>query len=157
MNRFEVTWIDHNQLKIVGTIDEHFVFDDHVAKFKDKVVIDLQGVERINSCGVREWVKSIIKTDAEIHYINCSSIVVSQFSMIPEFLGKNGVVDSFEAQFICEDCGHETSHVLVVGKDIEAGQDVYAEGPKIQCTECGCPMECDHSPELYFSFLTEIA
>ncbi len=156
MNRFEVTWVDDKIVKVVGTIDENFVFDDQVARFKDEVHIDLNGVERINSCGVREWIKSILKTDAKIHFINCSSVIVSQFSMIPEFLGKHGVVDSFETQFVCEECGYEESRILVVGKDIEPGQEVYEEGPEVKCPECDSIMECDHNPELYFSFLTEV-
>ncbi|SMF50197.1 hypothetical protein [Pseudobacteriovorax antillogorgiicola] len=157
MNRFEVKWIDSKTVKVLGTIDENFVFEDEVAKFKDEVYIDLQGVERINSCGVREWIKAILKTEAKIHFVNCSSVIVSQFSMIPEFLGKHGVVESFETQFVCDNCGHEESKILKVGKDIQPGQEIYEEGPEVECPECGSMMECDHNPELYFSFLSEVS
>lgn len=156
MKRYEIHWVDEKTVKLSGTIDENFVFDADVAKFKQEVWIDLQGVERINSCGVREWIKAILKTDAKIHFINCSSVIVSQFSMIPEFLGKHGVVESFETLFVCDHCGHEESKILVVGKDIQPGQEVYEEGPELQCVECGEMMECDHNPELYFSFLSEV-
>ncbi|NRA64889.1 MAG: hypothetical protein HRU19_10435 [Pseudobacteriovorax sp.] len=155
MSRYEVKWLDENAVIIKGTIDENFVFDDEVAKFKDSVTIDLQGVDRINSCGVREWVKAIMKTEAHLVFKNCSSVIVSQFSMIPEFLGKNGKVESFETQFICEHCGHEEAKVLQVGKDIQPGQELYEDGPEVTCPECGETMECDHNPELYFSFLSD--
>lgn len=157
MNRFEVQWIDKSKVKVSGIIDENFSFDEDVGKFGEEVWLDLQGVERINSCGVREWIKAILKTNAKLHFINCSSVIVSQFSMIPEFLGRNGVVESFETQFVCDHCGHEESRVLVVGKDIQAGQPIYEEGPELKCPECGEMMECDHNPELYFSFLSEAA
>jgi DNA-directed RNA polymerase subunit RPC12/RpoP len=156
MKRFDVQWVDDKKVKISGTIDENFTFDDEVAKFNDEVEIDLRGVERINSCGVREWIKAILKTNARIHFVNCSSVIVAQFSMIPEFLGNNGVVDSFETQFVCDHCGHEESKILVVGKDIQPGQEIYEEGPELACSECGEMMECDHNPELYFSFLSEV-
>lgn len=155
MSRYEFKWIDDKNLQIIGTIDENFDFECEVKKFKDEVFIDLQGVKRINSCGVREWIKGILKTESRLHFVNCSSVIVAQFSMIPEFLGKNGVVDSFETQFICEACGHEDTKILTVGVDIEAGKEVYDQGPVIECSECQSTMECDHNPELYFSFLSD--
>ena len=157
MKRYEIQWLDNKTVKISGTIDENFVFESEVAKFGPEVWVDLQGVERINSCGVREWIKAILTTESKIHFVNCSSVIVSQFSMIPEFLGKFGVVDSFETQFVCDHCGHELARVLKVGSDIQPGQEVYEEGPEIECPECGDSMECDHNPELYFSFLSEVS
>jgi hypothetical protein len=47
--------------------------------------------------------------------------------------------------------------ILVVGKDIQAGMESYMESPEMKCSECGEQMECDHNPELYFSFLSEVA
>jgi len=155
MNRCEFRWIDERTLKIAGTIDENFTIDEQLPKLKDEVWIDLKNVARINSCGVREWIKAIVKTEAKIHYINCSSVIVTQFSMIPEFIGRKGQVESFETQFVCPHCGHEDSKILVVGKDIQAGLDTYLESPEMKCSECGESMECDHNPELYFSFLSD--
>ena len=157
MGRYEIIWENDKSLKISGTIDENFVFDDTVAKFGSEVTIDLRGVERINSCGVREWIKAILKSEAKISFINCSSVIVSQFSMIPEFLGRYGVVKSFETQFVCDNCGFEDAKILEVGKDIQPGLELYEDGPEIECSECGETMECDHNPELYFSFLSDVS
>jgi transcription elongation factor Elf1 len=157
MSRCEFRWINDRTLKISGTIDENFSIDEELPKFKEEVWIDLRDVARINSCGVREWIKAIVKNQSKIHYINCSSVIVTQFSMIPEFIGRHGVVDSFETQFVCPSCGHEDSMILVVGKDIQPGLESYMESPEMKCSECGEQMECDHNPELYFSFLSEVA
>ena len=113
MGRYNIQWNNEKSVKISGTIDENFSFDEAVGRFGKEVEIDLQEVERINSCGVREWIKAILKSDAKITFVNCSSVIVSQFSMIPEFLGRHGVVKSFETQFVCDNCGHEEAKVLV--------------------------------------------
>jgi transcription elongation factor Elf1 len=84
-------------------------------------------------------------------------VIVSQFSMIPEFLGPKGQVESFETQYVCPKCGHEDSLLLVVGKDIKPGLRNYDSSPELSCHECGADMECDHNPELYFSFLSDVA
>ncbi len=157
MNRCELKWIDDKTLQISGTIDEYFSFDPVIERLVGEIWIDLSEVKRINSCGVREWIKVISKSQARLHYRQCSSVIVSQFSMIPEFLGPFGQVESFETQYVCPHCGHEDSLLLVVGKDIAAGQDSYEHSPEMTCRECGDKMECDHNPELYFSFLRDAA
>ncbi len=154
MKRCTFQWIDDKTLKISGTIDEYFTLADEVGKFKGEVCIDLGEIVRINSCGVREWIKVMSKMKSKVHYRNCSSVIVTQFSMIPEFLGHKGYVDSFEAQFVCPSCGHEDKMILEVGKDIKPGLPSYKESPEMECTDCGAAMECDHNPELYFSFLS---
>ena len=154
MGRCDFKWMNDKTLKISGTIDENFSIDGELAKFPSDVWLDLRDIERINSCGVREWIKAIAKSPSRIHYVNSSTVVVSQFSMIPEFIGKKSVVESFATHFVCPDCGHEDMSILVVGKDIMAGQECYLESPELKCSACGEPMECDHNPELYFSFLS---
>lgn len=155
MQRCELKWLDDKTLQISGTIDEHFSLEELAPRLTGDIWIDLSGVVRINSCGVREWIKVIAKSQARLHYRQCSSVIVSQFSMIPEFLGPFGRVESFEAQYVCPQCGHEDKLWLEVGKDILAGLSIYEESPPMECTACGSSMECDHNPELYFSFLCD--
>lgn len=151
----ELRWLDEKTLQIAGTIDEHFSLDPVIDRLQGDVWIDLSQVARINSCGVREWIKVISKSQARLHYQKCSTVIVCQFSMIPEFLGPFGRVESFETQYVCGQCGHEDSLLLEVGKDIQAGLPVYQDSPDLTCRECGTAMECDHNPELYFSFLSD--
>ncbi|MCX6131737.1 MAG: hypothetical protein NTX25_22090 [Proteobacteria bacterium] len=157
MSLYEFEWLSDRILKISGTLDENFSIDEELSKAKDEIWIDLKDVARINSCGVREWIKTVAKSPIKIHYINCSSVIVAQFSMIPEFIGKKGIVESFESRFFCPSCGHEDSLILVVGKDIQAGLETYMESPEMKCSVCQEPMECDHNPELYFSFLSDLS
>ncbi len=156
MSRFAIRWLNEKTLKISGTIDEYFSLDSEFGKFSEEIFLDMRGVSRINSCGVREWIKFMGRVASRVHYVNCSSIIVAQFSMIPEFIGKKGVVDSFEVQFVCPRCGHEDALILTVGKDILPGRETYSDTPDLICSECSSAMECDHDPELYFSFLSEV-
>lgn len=150
MEHTKTEWIDDHTLKISGLIDETSSFDDLLKNLPPEVWIDFQDVTRINSCGVREWIKAILNTESKIHLINCSSIVASQFFMIPEFLGPNGVVDSFETPFICENCDHEIQKILEL-KDIKSESELT--DLEETCPKCGETMELDQDPDIYIEFL----
>ena len=155
MSSCEIEWVSDNRVKISGVIDEHAVFDDMVKKFPAEVWLDFKDLSRINSCGVREWIKALMGCTTKIHYVNCPSVIVDQFSMIPEFLGEDAVVESFEAFYICDECSQEQSKILEVGKDIKLSAVGTPEGPEVICSNCGEIMDLDHDPMAYFSFLME--
>lgn len=155
MSKCTITWAGSDTVKISGTIDENVSFIELTSQFKDKVSVDFGGVTRINSCGVREWTKAIRDCKSIIHYVNAPSIIVDQFSMVPEFLGQ-GVVDSFTAHYACDSCGNEEDKLLQVGTDIKIGVSTYQDGPAHTCSKCKAQMEFDHSPEVYLHFLTKM-
>ena len=154
MKKCEFEWVDDKHLKLSGIIDEYCSFAEVFKKLKDEIWIDFSGITRINSSGVREWVQEVVKSDVKIHFENCSSVIVDQFSMIPEFLGRNGIVESFAVHYVCENCSFETQKNFVVGKDIQPGKEDYDEVSEIKCPSCGYEqMELDHNPDIYFAFL----
>ena len=159
MESCKITWIDDKTVKFSGVFDEYATFDDVVSQFPDEVWLDFLEVSRVNSLGVKEWIKSISLSQSRLHYINCPSIIVDQFNMIPEFLGSNASIDSFEVYFACDECGHEDKRFYSVGdgKDINPDTTDLDDFLHVNCIRCGADMELDHDPEIYFNFIREMA
>src|SRR5262245_28301627 len=103
--RNEITYV-----KLGGVIDE----DNELVELGERipngtVVIDLGGVERINSCGVRDWVNwlgSIEKKNADVVLVECSPAIVAQINLVNNFTG-GGVVKSFYVPYFCPECDEE--------------------------------------------------
>src|SRR5258708_33463503 len=103
--RDEVTYV-----KLGGVIDE----DNELADLTERisagtVVIDLGEIERINSCGVRDWVNWLTKVEkggGRVVLVECSPAIVSQINLVNNFTG-SGVVKSFFAPYFCPDCERE--------------------------------------------------
>src|SRR5215467_11517991 len=77
--------------KLGGVIDE----DNELAELTERipagtVVIDLGEIERINSCGVRDWVNwltRIEKAGSRVVLVECSPAIVSQINLVNNFTG----------------------------------------------------------------------
>lgn len=132
-----------------GTITEKSDFTPLLQKKATRIVIDLGGIERINSGGVGEWVTFVNKLSSpprEVILDRCSSPIVQQFNMISTMRGK-ARVRSVMVPYLCADCGAEHQNTL----------NLETSSPKsvptvIPCTSCGGQMEFDDLPEAYFSF-----
>lgn len=158
MKPCRIEWVDDKTVKFSGVFDEYTSFVETVKGFPDEVWLDFREVSRVNSLGVKEWIKAISLSQSRLHYINCPAIIVDQFNMIPEFLGQNATIDSFEIYFACDHCGHEDSNYYEVGKgkDIDPSHELSDHVLQVKCIRCGAPMELDHDPEIYFNFLREM-
>src|SRR4051812_12932078 len=80
-----------------GHIDEDAQFANLDLNGSNKVVVDLDGVTAINSCGIREWIKWIRTAPggASVVYRKCPKVIVDQINMVTGFLPDNGKVESF--------------------------------------------------------------
>jgi anti-anti-sigma regulatory factor len=86
---------DVSYVKLGGVIDE----DNELAELVDKIptgtaVIDLGEIERINSCGVRDWVNWLSKLEnngTRSVLVECSPAIVAQINLVNNFTG-SGVV-----------------------------------------------------------------
>ena len=151
-----IEWVDQTHLKISGTIDEYAEFESLIKKFPEELWIDFSGVTRINSSGVRQWLKAIMNCDAKIHFEKCAAAVVDQFTLVPHFLGKNGSVESFEVLFFCYACDCEIQKYLKIGEDINRFTGTMPPlNVDMKCETCGGDVEIDHNVEIYFSFLKD--
>lgn len=148
--------IDDRTFRLWGVLDEFYPYDELFQNLPDEVWLDMSKVERINSCGVREWVRRVIHTRSSIYYVNCPPVVVDQMSMVPQFLGPYSHVESFSGIFYCDECSDEKEVVFQVGKDIVPGQEVYDEPDEIECSNCGNNMTFAHNSHIFFAFLTNL-
>lgn len=155
MNKCQVEWVDQKKVKISGIIDEFSDFSNLFNNDLEEIWIDFSGISRINSSGIREWVQAVMKSTSRLFMVNCSAVIIDQFSMIPECVGKNGQVVSFYVHYICDHCDHELQEVLTVGKDADS-DTVFNEERESPCPACGGVMELDHNPDTYFSFLKDL-
>src|SRR5262245_39620858 len=147
-SRDEVTYV-----KLSGVIDE----DNELGTLAEKLgvgtaVIDVSEIERINSCGVRDWVNWLGKAEkggAKVVMVECSPAIVAQINLVNNFTG-NGVVKSFYAPYFCPNCDIEKV-LLVETRDMH-GQAPF-KSPSCRCDECDGPMDFDDMEESYFAFM----
>lgn len=144
---------DVSFVKLAGVIDE----DNELATLVDRIprgtaVIDLGEIERINSCGVRDWVNWLSRLESQgsrIVLVECSPAIVAQINLVNNFTG-NGVVKSFFVPYFCPECDEEK--VLLV-ETSEMGPPPH-EPPMCRCDECDLVMDFDDMPDSYFAFLS---
>jgi len=144
---------DVSVVKLSGVIDE----DNELNELVDKIpggttVIDLGEIERINSCGVRDWVNwlgKLEKNGSRGVLVECSPAIVAQINLVNNFTG-NGMVKSFYVPYFCPECDEEK--VLLV-EAADMGPPPH-EPPTCRCDECDLVMDFDDMPDSYFAFLS---
>ncbi|HET6612652.1 MAG TPA: hypothetical protein VFG83_11720 [Kofleriaceae bacterium] len=141
-------------VELSGELDENADFAELRRRLQGAVVFHLAGIGRINSCGVREWVRFVrdLPNVTDLVFTHCSPSIVSHLNMIYNFRGP-ATVRSFFAPYLCDSCGHEEEKLIDVKAQIERG-DVLSP-PAIACGACGEAMELDDLPERYLSFLAD--
>jgi hypothetical protein len=67
-----------------GEIDENADFSELRAALRGNVELTLEGITRINSCGVREWVNFVrgLEGIRSLWFTRCSPVVVLQLNTI---------------------------------------------------------------------------
>jgi anti-anti-sigma regulatory factor len=136
--------------QLAGVINEDNLLEERLTATKNKgVLIDLANVERINSCGVRDWIRFAQRLEAagnNLYLLRCSPVVVAQLNMVRNFCGEKGQVLSFQAPYFCPKCDEERTETFPAAK-VSVGVS-----PDAVCPTCQGPMEFDDLPDLYFAF-----
>src|SRR5215831_150527 len=144
---------DVSYVKLGGVIDEDNELGELVEKIPTGTAgIDLGEIERINSCGVRDWVNWLSKLEyngTRSVLVECSPAIVAQINLVNNFTG-NGVVKSFYVPYFCPECDEEKV-LLVEASDM--GPPPH-EPPTCRCDECDLVMDFDDMPDSYFAFLS---
>src|SRR5215210_3294905 len=109
---------DVSFVKLGGVIDEDNELGELVEKIPNgTAVIDLGEIERINSCGVRDWVNWLSKLETNgtrSVLVECSPAIVAQINLVNNFTG-NGVVKSFYVPYFCPECDEEKGLLVEAG------------------------------------------
>lgn len=138
-------------VRVHGSLTEDAVLYECLANVTDQdIVLDCEDVTRINSCGVRDWVRwmqALEQRKNRVFLRRCSPALVAQFNMIRNFTGQAHVL-SILAPFICESCQRESTQVFATQ---EMPPGFIPVSPP--CPQCGTDMTFDEIPESYFDFV----
>lgn len=144
----------------VGIVDEDINFSVILSTISQLGVashefrFDLGQIDRINSCGVREWLLLMEKLPAGMRYsfLNVNELMVEQANMISGILGRAGTpVLSFMAPYHCDKCNKDIA-VSLEPKQVQYVDDSPA-APKMSCPTCGTPLKFDWLEDEYFAFV----
>lgn len=138
------------RIALSGEITEEARFDE-LGPIEGAVVLDLAGIRRINSCGVREWIRFVrqVPPGTRVAYERCSPAIVTQANMIANFLG-DGRVRSFVAPYYCETCDRAVEVLLDVERDFPERRPA---APERRCEACHGPLAFDDVEESYLAFV----
>jgi DNA-directed RNA polymerase subunit RPC12/RpoP len=134
-------------LRLAGVIDESFNRSRLVEGRQGFLVLDLDGVKRITSYGVREWVAAMSEAQGLCFFIRCRPAIVSQFNMVGNFAGRGQLV-SLYAPYACTRCGAEFE--LLVDRRRRTGGSLSPS--LVTCPQCQATAELDDIPETFFSY-----
>ena len=144
-------------VSVGGLVDEHFAGFGHFGENIKSVVINVSGMTRMTSFGVRQWLKgmdALPKTINDLYLLGCPTFFVDQLNMVLNFGGAAQIL-TVMAPYTCPSCGQESGESV----DVLAERAALAKGgvSEKQCTRCGGKLEFDETPESYFSFVSKYA
>src|SRR5262245_44873446 len=150
----QVTSGDAVLVGVSGLVDERFVGFGDIGAVKT-VVINVAGMTRMTSFGVRQWLKAmdaLPKTITDLYLLGCPTFFVDQLNMVLNFGGASKVLTVI-APHTCPSCGVESGELI----DVLAERSNLAKGglPEKDCARCGGKLEFDETPESYFAFVTK--
>ncbi|MBI3535237.1 MAG: hypothetical protein HY072_07105 [Deltaproteobacteria bacterium] len=138
-------------VRLSGSIEESANFDQLIGPTPNEVHVYTKEVPRINSTGVKAWIKYFTVLQAngvKLKFFECSTCVVQQVNLISNFIC-GGTVESIYVPFACGSCSAELVGLFPCETLKTLGNDI----PDQKCTKCGSAAAFDDIPEEYFAFL----
>ncbi|MBA3500702.1 MAG: serine/threonine protein kinase [Myxococcota bacterium] len=141
-------------VRVAGLVDERFAGFGEIGHAKT-IVIDVSGMARMTSFGVRQWMKgmeALPKSVTERYLLGCPMFFVDQLNMVLNFGGGAQILTA-TAPYSCSSCGAESGEVI----DLIGERGVIARGaaPERRCSSCNGKLELEESPESYFTFVSK--
>jgi anti-anti-sigma regulatory factor len=144
-----------NVIKLAGILDERNELSTLVEQVgTGKVLINLAGVERINSSGTRDWVDWLARLEKkgiQPELVACSPAVVAQLNLVKNFAGKS-VVKSFQVPYHCSACTRDKLLLVTIA---EFG-NFPPVAPECACEQCGKLMTFTDETGTYFAFVKQV-
>ncbi len=115
-------------------------------------MINTADVDRINSCGVRDWVNwlsELEKKEARFFFVECSPAIMAQVNLVNNFVG-SGRILNFYAPYFCSSC--DTDKMLLI-ETKDTLRETPFTAPTCRCDQCDHTMEFDDIESSYFAFL----
>ena len=138
-------------IRVSGTLDEHAHVGPAFGAIDGPAVINIRGIDRINSMGVHRWLVAFAELTARQKIVveEVPYAVAMQANMVASFFG-DAEVRSAVAPYYCAAC--KASHQIVVSRG-EIGKDGAA--PAKSCPTCNAPLEFEEL-DGYFSFFETV-
>jgi hypothetical protein len=143
-----------SKLVLEGFIDEHAELAQLIPHLEYPLEIDLFGVERINSIGVRSWINFIseVSSCGAVRLLRCPPVLVHQFSLVTSTLG-SAVVRSVLVPYSCKACGAVEHQDVVLDESFDPRRP-NALAPERRCGRCAGLARFDDEVDFYFMFLS---
>ena len=138
-------------LTLSGVIDERIDFDQLLGPLTGSVKINLRRIERINSVGVKNWVRyfgGLSDSGVELVYEECSPQIVEQINLVLNFVC-GGTIASVLMPFNCSQC----HSAFTVGSSLEDLRNFKGQFPAPPCPKCSGETNFDDIEEEYFAFM----
>jgi anti-anti-sigma regulatory factor/DNA-directed RNA polymerase subunit RPC12/RpoP len=137
--------------KISGTIEENTNLDEALGTPQPQMEINCKGISRINSIGVKGWIKYFQNCQtkgSKLIFSECSTAIVEQINLISNF-ACGGKVESIYLPYSCAQCRNELAGLMKV----EELKKLSMKLPALNCNKCSGKAEFDDIPEDYLAFL----
>jgi hypothetical protein len=148
----KLSWTSENtpegvKIVLAGEISENSEFDLLASSISSPVTLDLAGIEKVNSPGIREWLEfmsCLTKRRVTVVLERCSFAIVHHLMMISNFKS-NAEVRSIYVTYYCDTCDFGHSELVVLADNpIELKET-------ISCPKCGSLATFDDVPNDYLS------
>lgn len=124
-----------------GVIDENADFSPLLQE-EAPLSLNLSGVERVNSVGLRSWMRFMVQWgDKTLKYLECPVVVSDQIAIIPALRGiksRSAQVISAMIPYECYSCQHQED-LRVTDSQFSPQPDPKALNP--ECPKCKEEME----------------
>ena len=120
-----------------------------LTRLRGPLRLDLAGIDRINSIGVRSWILFVKQAEAmglSLTFERVSPAMVLQISMISNFMGAKSRVRSLLVPYLCNSCHYEHLQLVEVTPGV-----ALAVPPRMACPKCGAAMHLDELEAMYGS------
>jgi anti-anti-sigma regulatory factor len=140
-------------VRLHGTIEENMNFEQLIGNFEGLLNVNCRGITRINSVGVKTWIRYFQNLKAmgkQFKFSDCSHPIVEQMNVISNF-SCGGEIESVLLPYSCAKCAKEFVATVKTA-------DLKARGlqiPKVKCEKADCGAVFDDDPEEYLYFLEE--
>ncbi|NDF14737.1 hypothetical protein EB061_05380 [bacterium] len=140
-------------VELSGAIEENVHLEQMIGPVKGNLIVNCSAVTRINSVGVKTWMKYFQALKAQgvtFKFIECPFPIIEQLNMISNF-SCGGEVESILLPYSCLKCQNEFVASC-------ATTDLKASGlqvPEARCERTDCAAQFDDDSEEYFYFLED--
>jgi len=140
-------------VRLHGDLTERSDLSHLTARLSEEARIEfsMREVRYMSSAGVRIWCQFLAELSGKNYSFRHASLAfAAQVAMVPLAAG-NGVIKSFEAPYLCDECDHEDVRLIETNAVLMESGDI--DLPTLHCGTCGGDLVFDDVPRRFCAFL----